>query len=90
MFLAGILRLLIYGILAYIIYSAVQGLVGSGSRKEPPRSPPSGLGTLVKDDVCGTFLPREEAIRDVVDGRECFFCSQECRNKAKAGTGPAR
>jgi len=85
MFLAGILRLLVYAILAYIIYSIFKGLAGSGSRKATSSPRPSAVSTLVKDEVCGTFLPRQDAIRDIVDGRERFFCSQECRKKAKAG-----
>ncbi len=90
MFLAGILRLLVYVILAYIVYSIFKGLAGSGPRKAASSTRPSAANTLVKDEVCGTFLPREDALRDVVEGREQFFCSQECRKKAKAGADSSR
>jgi uncharacterized protein len=40
---------------------------------------------MVKDDVCNTYIPKEEAIREVRDGRERFFCSEECRRKSRAG-----
>jgi YHS domain-containing protein len=39
---------------------------------------------MVKDEVCGTYIPREEALTEVRDGIEHFFCSEECRRKLKA------
>jgi len=39
---------------------------------------------MVKDDVCNTYLPREKAIREMIDGEERFFCSSECRRKCLA------
>jgi len=36
---------------------------------------------MVKDEVCNTYLPREDAIRENWDGKEFFFCSPECRGK---------
>ena len=36
---------------------------------------------MVKDEACQTYLPRSEALRDVIDGREYFFCSKDCRQK---------
>jgi YHS domain-containing protein len=36
---------------------------------------------MVKDEVCNTYLPREDAIREVIKGEEHFFCSNDCRQK---------
>jgi YHS domain-containing protein len=36
---------------------------------------------MVKDEVCNTYLPREDAIRESIDGMDHFFCSSECRDK---------
>jgi YHS domain-containing protein len=36
---------------------------------------------MVKDETCNTYLPREEAILEKVEGKEYYFCSQECRKK---------
>jgi YHS domain-containing protein len=33
---------------------------------------------MVKDPVCGTYLPRSDAIRKTIGGRTLYFCSQEC------------
>ena len=38
-------------------------------------------GVMVKDEVCNTYIARDDAIREVRDGREYFFCSEECRRK---------
>jgi YHS domain-containing protein len=36
---------------------------------------------MVKDEACLTYVPKEDALREVIDGREYFFCSKECRKK---------
>ncbi|MEW5900028.1 MAG: hypothetical protein AB1715_01030 [Acidobacteriota bacterium] len=36
---------------------------------------------MVKDETCNTYLPREQAIHEKVDGKDFYFCSQECRRK---------
>jgi YHS domain-containing protein len=36
---------------------------------------------MVKDEVCNTYLPKEDAIRENIGGKEYFFCSKECRQK---------
>ena len=38
---------------------------------------------MVKDEVCNTYIAREEALTGVRDGVECYFCSEECRQKSK-------
>jgi uncharacterized protein len=90
MFVAGILRLFLYGILIYIVLAILKGLFGPGSPPETTRNRTAAASPLVQDEVCGTFLAREDALREVIDGRERFFCSPECRAKAKSGTPPAQ
>jgi YHS domain-containing protein len=36
---------------------------------------------MVKDEACQTYIPEENALREVIDGHEQFFCSKECRTK---------
>ena len=36
---------------------------------------------MVKDEFCNTYLPREDALKERIDGKEYFFCCQECRKK---------
>jgi uncharacterized protein len=77
----GFLRILLYALLAYIIYKFIR-LYQVLTRKNSPRrqaKPTSGL--MVKDEVCNTYLPREDALKEIVGGKEYFFCSKECRQK---------
>jgi hypothetical protein len=45
----------------------------------PRTAEPAEPGHLVKDPVCGTYIPQATAIQA---GNE-FFCSEECRQKYK-------
>ena len=36
---------------------------------------------MVRDPVCQVYLPRAEAIRRKVQGRDYFFCSPGCLDK---------
>ncbi len=46
-------------------------------------SKPSDL-ELVRDRVCNTFVPRARALTALVAGREEYFCSAACRDRASA------
>ncbi len=35
---------------------------------------------MVKDEVCGVYLPKEEALKVEVEGKVYYFCSQECKD----------
>jgi hypothetical protein len=51
---------------------------------------PRGRATdMVRDRVCDTFLPRARALVATVDGREQYFCSSQCRDRARAALRPA-
>jgi uncharacterized protein len=80
----GIMRLIFYAVWAYIIYS-VYRFVRNGWRKIAPRQAAAGRkpisGVMVKDEACLTYIPKDDAIREVIGGKERFFCSKECRKK---------
>lgn len=75
-------------LIAFLIYLAFVFLrvfrLGTRGRTSAPKPAPRIQGTMVRDEVCNTYLPREDAICDVRDGREVFYCSEECRRKAGA------
>lgn len=70
-----------YAVVAYIIYSFYRFLKNLGRPRRQPQEPARISGVMVKDESCQTYLPRSEALREVVDGREYFFCSKDCRQK---------
>lgn len=36
------------------------------------------IDVMVKDPVCGLYLPKGEALQHTAGGRTVYFCSQEC------------
>jgi YHS domain-containing protein len=80
----GFFRFLLFLFLAYVAFLFFRiylGLKRAGAR--PRQAPRQVRGEMVKDEVCNTYIPREEALTEVRDGVEHFFCSEECRRKSK-------
>lgn len=73
-------RLLLGMALGYVAYRAYRKIKESlGLQQESPSSGKiAEPDTLIQDPVCGTFIPRKEALRMVKDGKEYFFCSEGC------------
>ena len=77
----GMIRLIYYLLLAWLIYAIIRFFQNLGRRTQSPRSKPRLSGMMVKDEACNTYIPKEEAIRELIDGQEYFFCSKDCRKK---------
>jgi len=77
----GFFRLVFYLTVAYVIYLFLRLLLAPRrpASRHTFRRQPSGV--MVKDETCNTYLPREEAILEKADGKEYYFCSQECRKR---------
>jgi uncharacterized protein len=75
------LKYLAYGLLAYIIYLIVRFFSAIKKSQHPPMPKQKTSGVMVKDETCNTYLPKDEAIREMYQGQEHFFCSQACRKK---------
>ena len=58
--------------------------VPQGRRRET--APPTE-GTMVRDRVCNTFLPRSRALSAHAGGEEHFFCSERCKQEFLARQG---
>jgi hypothetical protein len=68
-------RVLIILIAVYAGLSAVRGLFGPRVPARPRG--PATAGHLVKDPICGMYIPQETAFRE----QDQFFCSETCRQK---------
>ncbi len=77
----GLFRIILFGLLAYIVYKFIRFYQRLGQKSTPPRQHKQSSGLMIKDDICNTYLPREEAIKEIREGKEYFFCSKECRQK---------
>ena len=72
---------LVYGLYRKVRQAFRQGLSGSGATR------PQGPEALVQDPSCGTFIPRQEALKYHKDGQDFFFCSEGCLKRFQRG-GP--
>jgi YHS domain-containing protein len=79
--MSGLIRILFYALIAYLIYIAVKFYQSLKKPKKTSPKPNSKPGIMVKDEVCNTYLPKEDAIKEVYKGKEYYFCSDECRQK---------
>ncbi|MCF6290715.1 MAG: YHS domain-containing protein [Desulfobacterales bacterium] len=75
------LRLLIFGILAYIFYRMVTGPRKPSVTGKKADAPDKIQDVLVEDPVCHTYVPQAQAIQLYHDHQTLYFCSQECCNK---------
>lgn len=74
------IRVIFLAVLAYILYRLVKG-VFSPRTKIDRRKAGGVIDEMVQDPFCGTYIPRRESIRRVMEGEEYLFCSDECADK---------
>lgn len=79
--MVGILKIILYALLAYIVYLLFRFFRALSKGSRSPRTSKLASGIMVKDKICNTYLPKEDAIKEVYEGKEYFFCSKECRQK---------
>ncbi len=72
------------GLIGYLIFKKVAQSLGRGQPSSRSPGPREGE-ELVKDPVCGTFIPRREALKAQKDGRDYFFCSEGCLKRFQRG-----
>lgn len=80
-YMQGFLRIILYALLAYIVYKFIRLYQILTRKNKTSRRAKQISGMMVKDEVCNTYLPKEDALKEIVEGKEYFFCSKECRQK---------
>jgi uncharacterized protein len=81
--IGALFRFVLIAFLVYLAFVALRVFrLITRVRTAAPRPEARIQGAMVRDEVCNTYLPREDAIREVRDGRELFFCSERCRREA--------
>jgi uncharacterized protein len=82
------MRFLLFVFLAYVAYlflRIVRGVKQAAKRVQTgPAERREIQGVMVKDEICGTYIPREDALIEKRDGVEYYYCSEECRRKGLA------
>jgi uncharacterized protein len=75
----------VVGSLAALAVLVFLGLTRARRRQVPRRSAGTTRGVMVKDEICGTYVLREDALVETRGGAEHYFCSEDCRRKFLAG-----
>ena len=68
-------RLVAIIVLTVVVVFVVRAMLASPSRKEKADT---GSTDMVEDPNCHTYIPKAEAVRRVIQGKELFFCSEKC------------
>lgn len=79
--LQGLLRLILYILIGYILYNVILYFKAANKKIKNSRQSKNPSNKMVKDEVCKTYLPEEEAIKEKHQGKWYYFCSKECRKK---------
>jgi YHS domain-containing protein len=79
--IAGIIKFIFFTLIAYVFYLILRffSALNQGMKSSSPKQRLSGK--MVKDETCNTYLPREDAIKEIFQGKEYYFCSETCRKK---------
>ncbi len=80
------IRLLIFTILAVLVYRAFKRWLGSGQFNHSGMgSPPEPVDDeMVKDPECGVYFPQRNAVALTEPNQVLYFCSTECRDRYTA------
>ncbi len=77
----GLFRFVFFLVAAYVLYLFLRLLLSPRRPSGRSARRPQTSGIMVKDETCNTYLSREEAILERTEGKDYYFCSQECRRK---------
>jgi uncharacterized protein len=72
-------RLLILGILIVTFILLVRAIFPSASKKEAQ----ADSTEMVKDPNCETYVPRADAVRRNIKGKDHYFCGEKCAEDFK-------
>jgi uncharacterized protein len=88
--LVYLLYTLIFLLLVRMVGRWLAVLLGGEVRRAGTTSRPSRKAEdLVRDPVCNTYVPRSRALTAVVGGHAEHFCSEACRDRARAAAARA-
>ncbi|MDI6699253.1 MAG: YHS domain-containing protein [Candidatus Saccharicenans sp.] len=77
------IRLIFLFLLFYLVFLVVRFFQSLGQSIQRKNAGPDSLPkkTMVKDEVCNTYIPVDEALKENRNGRVYYFCSEDCRKK---------
>ncbi|MEE4352081.1 MAG: YHS domain-containing protein [Desulfatiglans sp.] len=78
------MRFLVLILLGYLFFRIIKGFLGIGRQFER-RDDGGAIDEMVQDPQCKMYIPLRDARREVIKGREFYFCSKECAQEFKKG-----
>ena len=83
------IRFIISLVVSYLVYRLVKKGIRAWKEGRPASRGPGSQDpkVLVQDPICGTFIPRQEALKAQKDGQDYFFCSEGCLKRFRR-SGP--
>ena len=78
--------LLLIRLVLRFVFGLFQGLTQPSSGRGAARQAAGARGevkavALVRDPVCNTYIPRDQAVTAAVGGEMRYYCSEACRAK---------
>ena len=77
------LRILIYALIAYLFYRTLKALL-LPKIKTMGKENGKVIDEMIQDPFCQKYVPRREAIRRTIKGKDYFFCSDSCADQFEA------
>ncbi|MEZ0329065.1 MAG: YHS domain-containing protein [Dissulfuribacterales bacterium] len=74
-------RLVFFLVLAVLLYKLARFIWGRPKNIPYSGAKPQVHDELVKDPVCGIYLPKSQAKPLFLNGKTFHFCSEECKQK---------
>lgn len=68
-------------VVARLFWRLIDGVIAGARGQAGPGRPRHAPVKLVRDPVCGTFVPPRAALSVTSGGSTHYFCSEECRAK---------
>jgi len=76
------MRLIFYALVIFAIYWLLRSFLKSKPKKKASSQlSPKIEDELVKDPMCGIYIPKQKAIRAKIGGKVYYFCSQRCKEE---------
>jgi hypothetical protein len=87
--LIALALLLVLRLVLRFVFGLFQGLADpagtqAGSGGARPGHGAKIAGALVRDPICGMYIPREGAVTAAIGGETRYYCSEACRVKDAA------
>ena len=76
-----IIRLIVFGIIFYMIYRALRPKIQSPKTQIPKTQNHEIVDTMVQDPVCKVYIPKEDCVSLKIGEKTEFFCSTKCRDE---------